>query len=84
MRVSYTPEQRAKAIAAYNEIRSYAKTLRILGYLSRYVQFDRVKNPGSKPKQKQPGRSAKHYSWEPKILDASKKVGSSERASDHF
>lgn len=72
MRVSYTPEQKAKAIEVYNETKSYAKTLRILGYPSRHVLFDWVKNPGSKPKPKQPERPAKRYAWELKGLAVAK------------
>ena len=72
MRVSYTPEQKARAIEVYNETKSYAKTLRILGYPSRHVLFDWVRNPGPKPKPKLPGRPAKRYGWELKSLAVSK------------
>ena len=75
MRISYTPEQKAKAIEVYNETRSYAKTLRILGYPSRHVLLDWVKNPGPKPKPKQTGRPAKRYGWELKSLAVSKVLG---------
>ena len=36
MRVSYTPEQKARAVEVYNETKSYAKTIRILGYPPQY------------------------------------------------
>ena len=72
MRISYTPAQKARAVEVYNETRSYAKTLRMLGYPSRHVLFDWVKNPEPKPKPKQPERPAKRYGWELKSLAVSK------------
>ena len=72
MRVSYTPEQKAKAIKAYNETKSYAKTIRMLGYPSRHVLFDWVRNPGPKPKPKSPCKPAKRYGWELKKLAVEK------------
>lgn len=75
MRISYTLEQKAKAIEVFNETKSYAKTLRILGYPSRHVLFDWVRNPGPKPKPKQPTQPAKRYSWELKSLAVSKVLG---------
>lgn len=68
MRVSYTPEQKARAIEVYNKTKSYAKTIRMLGYPSRHVLFDWVRNPGPKPKPKSPGKPAKRYGWELKKL----------------
>ncbi|MBQ3282817.1 MAG: transposase, partial [Atopobiaceae bacterium] len=72
MRISYTPAQKARAVEVYNETKSYAKTLRMLGYPSRHVLFDWVKNPGPKPKPKQSERPAKRYCWELKSLAVSK------------
>lgn len=74
MRISYTLEQKAKAIEVYNETKSYAKTLRILGYPSRHVLFDWVKNPGPKPKPKQPDGPAKRYGWKLKKLAVTKVI----------
>lgn len=75
MRISYTPEQKARAVEVYNETKSYAKTLRILGYPSRHVLFDWVRNPGQKPKPKRPEKPAKRYGWELKSLAVSKVLG---------
>lgn len=68
MRVSYTPEQKARAIEVYNKTKSYAKTIRMLGYPSRHVLFDWVRNPGPKPKPESPGKPAKRHGWELKKL----------------
>ena len=75
MRVSYTPEQKARAVKVYNETKSYAKTIRILGYPSRHVLFDWVKSPGPKPKPRKPDKPAKRYSWELKSLAVKKVAG---------
>ena len=75
MRVSYTPEQKARAVEVYNETKSYAKTIRILGYPSRHVLFDWVKGPGPKPKPRKPDKPAKRYSWELKSLAVKKVAG---------
>lgn len=68
MRVSYSPEQKARAIEVYNDTGSYAKTMRVLGYPSRHVLFDWVRHPGPKPKPRRPDGPAKRYSWELKKL----------------
>lgn len=64
MKVSYTPEQKAKAIATYKKVGSYSKALRILGYPSRHVLFEWVKNPGPKPKPRKPDGRPRRYGWE--------------------
>ena len=75
MRVSYTPEQKIKAIEVYEETRSYAKTIRMLGYPSRHVLFDWVRNPNPKPKPKRPENPAKRYSWNLKKLAVRRVIG---------
>lgn len=72
MRVSYTPEQKARAIEVYNETRSYAETLRRLGYPSWHVLFGWVRDPGPKPKLRRPDAPAKRYGWELKRLAVEK------------
>ncbi|MFT8705506.1 IS3 family transposase [Bifidobacterium aquikefiricola] len=53
----HTAEQKRVAVATYRRHKSYAKTLRLLGYPSRHVLFDWVR--GSRPGRKKPiARSA--------------------------
>ena len=75
MRVSYTPEQKIKAIEVYEETRSYAKTIRILGYPSRHVLFDWVRDPNPKPKPARPANPTKRYSWDLKKLAVIRVIG---------
>lgn len=77
MRVSYTPDQKARAIATYKKTGSYAKTIRMLGYPSRHVLFDWVRNPGPKAKPRRPAGPAKRYGWQLKRL-AVERVSSGE------
>ncbi|WP_306792738.1 hypothetical protein [Collinsella ureilytica] len=74
MKVSYTQEQRAKAVKVYRKTKSFAQTIRILGYPSRHILFDWVKHPNPKPKSKQPRTPAKRYSWQLKRLAVAKVI----------
>lgn len=77
MKVSYTQDQRDLARSVYEETKSYAKTIRILGYPSRHVLFDWVRNPEPKKKPKRPEAPAKRYGWKLKAL-AVERVSSGE------
>lgn len=77
MKVSYTQDQRDLARSVYEETKSYAKTIRILGYPSRHVLFDWVRDPEPKKKPKRPEAPAKRYGWKLKAL-AVERVSSGE------
>lgn len=65
MKVIYTEDQKKHAIQTYKKYKSYSKTLRVLGYPSRHVLFDWVKNvrkSGRPPKK--PKNLPRHYSFE--------------------
>lgn len=47
MKVVYAVEQKKKAVATYRKLKSYAATIRQLGYPSRHVLFDWVRESGS-------------------------------------
>jgi len=67
MRISYTPEQKQKAIETYNELKSYSAALRILGYPSRHVLFDWVKGTSHKKSGEGSPYKAKHHTWQLKL-----------------
>lgn len=54
MKVVYTVEQKRKAVATYRRLKSCAATIRQLGYPSRHVLFDWVRESGSvgRPKKR--------------------------------
>lgn len=65
MKVIYTEEQKKHAIQTFKKYKSYSKTIRVLGYPSRHVLFDWVKNvnkPGRPPKK--PIHPPRKYSFE--------------------
>lgn len=64
MRVSYTPAQRETAIATYRRLGSYAQTQRALGYPSRHVLHDWVREGPPSTHPRPPARPPRHYSWE--------------------
>ena len=65
MKVIYTEADKKYGIQTYNKSKSYSKTLRVLGYPSRHILFDWVKNVGKpgRPTEK-PKNLPKHYSFE--------------------
>lgn len=75
MKVSYTPEQREKAIKTYKKLKSYSKTLRVLGYPSRHTLFDWVRGITHEKKRSNPLQKAKHYSWQVKLEAVNKALG---------
>lgn len=68
MKVVYTVEQKKKAVATYRKLKSYAATIRQLGYPSRHVLFDWVRESGSigRPK-KHAYTPPKRYPWTTKL-----------------
>ncbi len=64
MRVSYTPAPRETAIATYQRLGSYAQTQRALGYPSRHVLHDWVREGPPSTHPRPPTRPPRHYSWE--------------------
>lgn len=63
MKVSYTPEQRKRALATYRKTRSYVKTIRQLGYPSYHTLIDWVKGvKRGRPAENAP-HAPRHYPW---------------------
>ncbi len=58
MKVTYTLEQKQHAIKTYKRLKSYSKTLRVLGYPSRHVLFDWVNKRNHKSKSVTPREGA--------------------------
>ena len=52
MKVTYTEEQRKHAIKTFKRLKSYAKTINVLGYPSRHTLYDWV----NKRSYKKPSR----------------------------
>jgi len=79
MKVTYTKEQRQAAIQTYRKTKSYAKTMRILGYPSRHVLFDWVKGvKHGRPKKETPAASH-FYSFEIKKQAVTMMLGGIEK-----
>ena len=64
MRVSYSPAQREAAIATYSRLGSYSQTIRAIGYPSRHVLHDWVREGPPSTRPRPPARPPRHYSWE--------------------
>lgn len=77
MKIVYSLEERKIAIKTYKRLKSYTKTIKLLGYPSRHVLTDWVKNPKqfTKEKPKTNQKPGKQYTWKYKklvVLDAMK------------
>lgn len=75
MRVTYTSEQKQYAIKTYKRLKSYSKTLQVLGYPSYHVLFDWVNGRDRKHANHVPRAAYRHYTWEFKheaVMRASK------------
>lgn len=68
MKIIYSKEEKEKAVKTYKKLKSYAATIRVLGYPSRHVLFDWVKCSQKPKKNNQPQKPAKHYNWQTKKL----------------
>lgn len=66
MKVTYTSEQKRVAIQTYRRVKSYAKTIQILGYPSYHVLIDWVKGVSHGRPNKVGHVSPHHYSWQTK------------------
>ena len=66
MKVTYTSEQKRVAIQTYRRVKSYAKTIQILGYPSYHVLIDWVKGVSHGRPNKVGHVSSHHYSWQTK------------------
>ena len=65
VRKVYSVEQKRFAVATYRKLGSYEKTLRMLGYPSRHVLHDWVKESGRGGirKKRRPRKPARHYTY---------------------
>ena len=66
MKVVYTKEQKQTAIKTYKKLKSYEKTLGVLGYPSRHVLYDWVNKRDHKNPNSNPHRTPKRYTWQQK------------------
>lgn len=75
MKVMYTAEQKRVAVATFRRYKSYAKTLRVLGYPSRHVLFDWVR--GSRPGCRKVTARAlyRRYAWQVKLGAVNRMLG---------
>lgn len=67
VKVVYTPEQRARALAVYRRTQSVTKTVRVLGYPGRWTLYSWLRNPQPKGRKPRRRRPVKRYSLETKI-----------------
>lgn len=61
MKVSYTEEQRRHATATFRRLKSYTKTIRVLGYPSLYTLYDWVEKRSCKNPNANQHKSSKFY-----------------------
>lgn len=67
MKVTYTEEQRKHAIKTFKRLKSYSKTIRVIGYPSLHTLYDWVGKRSRKSPTSNPHRTPKHYPWTLKL-----------------
>lgn len=63
MRITYTIEQKRKAVQTYKKLGSFTKTIRKLGYPSNHVLCEWVRNGIEVRKPRKPNAPSKRYDW---------------------
>ena len=81
MRVTYTIEQKRKAVQTYKKLGSFTETMRKLGYPSNHVLCEWVRNGIKTRKPRKPDAPSKRYDWRPKH-EAVSRVPSGENVKD--